>query len=218
MLDEKETSMKKFKIYCAVMIAMLAIGYGSLVIDSTLIHKRVFKYPHWLLKSKYYGMDVREIGSMSFRCFDKDGKLRWEELDRPNNLADEGEYMFLDVTLRAGTAPSNFYLRLFNDTPVDTDTLGSLTGEPSGNGYTAQTVERNTTGWPTLALDSGDYQATSSTEIFSATGAGWGPVIYCVLATSTDSSGKLVSYVALSQSRTLGAGETLQVTYKLKLQ
>ncbi len=201
-----------------MIIAALFIGYGSMVLERNTVHKKVFKYPRWFLQSTHYGMDIREIGSMDFRCFDKDGNLKWEELNRRNSLADEGEYMFLDVTLRNGTAPSGFFLRLFNDTPAETDTIGSLTGEPSGNGYAAQTVERSTTGWPTLALDSGDYQATSSTETFSATGAGWGPVTYCVVATSTDSSGKLVSYVALSQTRTLAAGESLQVTYKLKLQ
>jgi hypothetical protein len=210
--------MKKLRIFSALIILILAIGYGSLIVDQSTRHYKIFKYPHWFLRSNYSGIGVREIGSMSFRCFDASGKLLWEELDRKNNLADEGEYMFLDVVLRNGTAPSGFFLRLFNDTPTDTDTLGSLTGEPTNNGYAAQTVERSTTGWPTLALDSGDYQATCSTETFTASGGQWGPVIYCVLATSSDSSGKLVSYVALSQSRTLNSGESLQVTYKLKLQ
>lgn len=210
--------MKRFKLYVLAMVAILAFGYFHLAMNPSQYIQKVLKYPHWLLKSKYYGMDIREIGSMDFRCYDAQGKLKWEELNLKNNLSDEGEYMFLDVVLRAGTAPSGFYLRLFNDTPVETDTLGNLTGEPTANGYAAQTVERSTTGWPTLALDSGDYRAVSSTEIFTASGGSWGPVIYCVLATSTDSSGKLVSYVALSQSRTLATGESLQVTYRLKLQ
>ena len=210
--------MKRIKLFVGMMVAVLAVGYYFMAINPPPVTQKIFKYPHWGLQSKFHNLDIREIGSMDFRCFDANGKLKWKELDRPNNLADEGEYMFLDVTLRAGSAPSNYYLRLFNDTPVETDTIGSLTGEPSGNGYTAQTVARNTTGWPTLALDSGDYMATSATETFTASGAGWGPVIYCCLTSSSDSSGKLVSYVALSQSRTLASGESLQVTYKLKLQ
>jgi hypothetical protein len=161
---------------------------------------------------------IRAIGVYDFRAFNSEGNLIWEDLDRPNNLADEGEYMFLDVVLRAGTAPGQFYLRLWNDTPVETDTIATLASEASGNGYAAQLVERSATGWPTLALDSGDYRAVSSTETFSASGGSWGPVTYCTLTTSTDSSGKLVSYVALSQSRTLASGESLQVTYRLKLQ
>ena len=211
--------MRRFRIYAAMMIMMLVVGYSFLVMNPPVMTQKVFKYPHWLLRSKFVNLDIREIGEMDFRAFDKNGKLLWEELKRPNSLADEGEYMFLDVTLRNGTAPSNYYLRLYNATPTDTSNLTSIAGsEASGNSYTAQTVERNTTGWPTLALDSGDYRATSSTETFTASGGSWGPVTYCVLATSTDSSGKLVSYVALSQSRTLQSGESLQVTYRLKLQ
>jgi hypothetical protein len=208
--------MKKLKIYSALVALILAIGYWGLVTQPITTQRPVLKYPHAVLKTN---VDIREIGSMDFRCFDKDGKLKWEELDRQNALADEGEYMFLDVTLRAGSAPSSYYLRLYNVTPTDTSNLTSVsTYEPTTGGYAAQTVARNTTGWPTLGLDSGDYQATCATQTFSATGVGWGPVTYCVLASSTDSSGKLVSYVALSTPRTLASGESLQVTYKLKLQ
>ena len=207
--------MKKWKIFSGLVVLMLAFVWFIMATDQfPQYQKKVFKYPHWALRSNYSRIDVREIGSMDFRAFDKDGNLIWEELDRPNNLADEGEELFLDVALRGATAPTNFYLRLFNDTPTETDTLGSLTGEPTDHGYASCTVEANTTGWPTLALDSGDFQATSSTETFTASGGSWGPVTYCVLATST----KLVSYVVLSTPRTLASGESLQVTYKVKLQ
>jgi hypothetical protein len=211
--------MKKLKFYVPLMVLILAIGYWGLFSQPIIDHKPVLRYPHVVLKAN---VDVREIGSMDFRCYDENGKLKWEELDRQNNLGDEGEYMFLDVVLRAGSAPSTYYLRLYNATPTDTSNLTSIsTLEPTvagTTGYFAQTVARNTTGWPTLGLDAGDYQATCATQTFTATGVGWGPVTYCVLATSTDSTGKLVSYVALSQSRTLAIGESLQVTYKLKLQ
>ena len=212
--------MKRLKILSAAIFLMLGLGWYMIATGPPIISQKIFKYPHWMLRTNYYGMDIREIGSMDFRCFDAQGNLKWEELNRPNSLADEGEYMFLDVALRAGSAPSNYYLRLYNATPTDTSNLTSIsTLEPGATyGYAAQTVERSTTGWPTLALDSGDYRATSSTETFTASGGSWGPVTYCVLATSTDSSGKLVSYVALSTSRTLAAGESLQVTYRLKLQ
>ncbi len=160
---------------------------------------------------------IREIGTFHWKHIAADGTVL-AEWDTPNTLADGGESMFLDCTLRATSCPTTFYLRLFNDTPTETDTLSALTGEPTTNGYAAQEITRNSSGWPTLALDSGDYQATSSTETFSASGGSWGPVTYAVLATSTDSSGKLIAYTALSTSRTLASGESLQVTYRLKLQ
>lgn len=157
------------------------------------------------------------IGLWDFECYDKKGNLLWEERDRENNLADEGEENMIDLYLRAQNAPAQFYIRLFNDTPVDTDTISDLTGEASGNGYAAQLVPRSTGGWPTLVLDSGDFQATSSQETFVASGGSWGPVTYAVLTTSTDSSGLLIAYVALSQTRTINDGESLKITIKVKL-
>lgn len=135
-----------------------------------------------------------------------------------NALADEGEQQMLDVYLRAGTAPTNFYIALYNDTPVDTDTMATITGEPSGNGYARQLVERSSTGWPTLALDSGDYRAVSSTETFTASGGSIGPVTYAALVTvSSGTAGLHIAYAALSTSRTLANGESLDVTKRIKL-
>lgn len=157
------------------------------------------------------------IGVFELIAHDAAGNEIWRD-ELHNALLDEGEKDFLDVYLRGATAPSGFYLRLYNDTPAETDTLADLTGEPSGNGYAPIAVERNATGWPTLALDSGDYMATSKTVTFQASGGAIGPVTYCVLATSSDNTGKLISSAALSQTRTLAAGESLDVTYKIKLQ
>lgn len=156
-------------------------------------------------------------GEFTLTAYSADGRVLWSEV-APNALADEGEQALLDVVLRAGTAPTQYYLRLFNDTPIETDTLALLTGEPATNGYAGQLIERSNTGWPTLALDAGDYQAVSSEETFTATGGSWGPVTYCVLATTSNNTGKLVSFAALSQARTLADGETLRVTYRVKLQ
>jgi hypothetical protein len=153
-----------------------------------------------------------------FEHLDQEGRLIWSQEWTPNALADEGEANILDVYFRNQNAPTQFYLRLYNSTPTETSTLSSLTGEPSGNGYAAQLVERSTVGWPTLALDAGDYQLTSKEVTFSASGGSWGPVTYCVLATTSDNTGKLISFVALSTSRTLQAGESLKVTMKQKMQ
>lgn len=137
----------------------------------------------------------------------------------PNALADEGEQDFLDVYLRAATAPTTFYVGLVNDTIVDTDTLATITGEPSGNGYSRKQVERNSTGWPTLALDSGDFRAVSSVETFTASGGSIGPVTSAFLCTNAASgtAGKLLTYNALSQSRTLADADSLDVTTRIKL-
>ena len=151
---------------------------------------------------------------------DKFGRVK-ERWQQDNALADEGEEDMLDVYFRNATAPTTFYVRLYNDTPAETDGLGDLVNEASGNGYSAQELERTSTGFPTLALDSGDYQLTSKTVTFTASGGAIpasGSVTYAVLATTSNDTGKLVAYVALSQSRSLADGESLQVTLNIKLQ
>ena len=133
-----------------------------------------------------------------------------------NFLADQGESDILDVYFRAGTAPSGFFFRLFNDTPVETDALTDLINEVTGTGYAAIAVARNTTDWPTLALNSGDYRITSATKTFTATGT-WTAATYLVLATTSNNTGRHVASRALGATRTLLNGDTLAVTYNLTL-
>lgn len=159
-------------------------------------------------------------GFFDFVHRDKDGKVVWEAKDCPNALADEGESDVLDVFFRgtAAQTPASFEIGLFNDTPVETDGVADLTGEPSTNGYARQTLARSAVGFPTLALDSGDYMVTAATKTFSASGGAWGPVTYGALISVLPSESKrLIAFAALSQSRTLADGETLDVIYKVKL-
>jgi hypothetical protein len=79
-------------------------------------------------------------------------------------------------------------------------------------------VERSATGWPTSALDAGDWRVVSSTETFSASGGSWGPVNCAVLQTTIDNTGDHIAFVALSQARTLASGESLDVSLAIKLQ
>lgn len=148
---------------------------------------------------------------------DAQGRVIWQE-DKENAVIDEGEQSMLDVYLRGATAPTQFYIRLYNDTCAETKTLATLTSEPAVNGYAAQLIERSTVGWPTLALNAGDYQATSSQETFTASGGSWGPVNAAVLATTSDNTGKALNCLALSQARTLAAGEQLLATLTWKQQ
>ncbi len=135
-----------------------------------------------------------------------------------NNLGDEGEKNVLDSYLRNLNHPSSFYLRLFNDTPVDTDSLRSLTGEPGfANGYAQQQVLRSSTadGWPTLTFVGGNAQASSKQVTFNCIVAY--TVTYAVLATTSDNAGLFISYGALSTAQSLASGDSLRVTYKPSL-
>lgn len=160
---------------------------------------------------------IKQDGVFYLVCHDATGKVKWTDIAH-NNLADEGEQWLLDTFLRGAAGPATFYLRVWNDTPAETDAISNLSGEPSGNGYSAKEVERSDTGWPTLAIDSGDYQAVSKSVTWTASGGSIGPVTYITLCTSSDASGKLISYAALSATRTLAAGDSLTATYRIKQQ
>lgn len=158
---------------------------------------------------------AREFGEYRLECHNRSGQLKWQDSIK-NALADEGERLFLDVTLRGAAKPTGYELRLWNDTPTETDTIATLTGEPTTGGYSPRAVEASTVGWPTLAIDDGDFQALSKAVVWTATGGTIGPVTCITL--STAETGNLVSYAPLSATRTLLDGDSLTVTYRLKMQ
>lgn len=137
------------------------------------------------------------------------------QLWTPNALADEGEKDILDVYFDDVAVRSNLYGRLYNDTPVETDTLSTLTNEVSGTGYAAVTFARGTD-WSDPTLDSGDMQTTSTTKTFTASGT-WSAATYIILSTvASGTSGLLIAYSALSATRTLGNGDSLDVSFSVK--
>jgi len=165
---------------------------------------------------------IQEHGEFQLDCYGPDGALKWSESQRSNALANEGEYSILDTYFRGATAPAGYYLRLYNATPSLTSTLSTLAAnEPAtANGYNPanQGLAKNTTDWPTLSLVSSHYEVTSKTITITASGGTIGPVTYAAIATSSDNTGKLVAYAALSATRTLQIGDSLQMTYKVRLQ
>lgn len=138
------------------------------------------------------------------------------QLWSPNALADEGEKDILDVYFDDVAVRTSLFGRLYNDTPVDTDTLATLSGEVSGTGYGSVTFTRGTD-WTDPSLDAGDMQTASSTKTYTAGGA-WTAATYFVLATVTSgTAGLLIAYNALSATRTLANTDTLDVQIDVKL-
>ncbi len=164
---------------------------------------------------------IREAGVFRLACYDAAGNLKWRE-EAHNALAQQGERLFLDGVLRGGTIPAGWYLRLYNATPTGTSTLATLAAsEPAtANGYNpaSNAITKDVTGFPSLTTATLHYQAVSKTVTITASGGTIGPVTYCALASSSDNTGKLVAYAALSATRTLQAGDSLNMTYTVRLQ
>jgi hypothetical protein len=161
---------------------------------------------------------MKWTGLFELRCYNL-GKLKWSE-DIFNALTNEGEQEILDTYLRGAAGPSNFYIGLTGMADITkTTTLSTLTNEPVGNGYARQLVARanGAAGWTSLGLDNGDYLATSKIVSFEATNT-WISVDKTFMSTSSDNSGKLISFASLSATRTLVVNDILDVTYKIKLQ
>ena len=138
------------------------------------------------------------------------------QLWTPNALADEGEKDILDVYFDDVAVRSSTWLRLYNDTPVETDTLATLVNEVSGTGYAGIELVRGTD-WSDPALDSGDIQTITPTKTFTAGGA-WTAATQLALATvASGTSGLFLAWAALSATRTLANADTLDVTLAVKL-
>jgi len=152
-----------------------------------------------------------------FKYYSK-GKLLWERSVK-NALADEGEEAILETYFRDGTiyTPTEFYMRLCNDSLGETDSLSAVLNEPSGNGYAAQLIERSNLGFPTKVLHEGDYRLVSKDVTFTASGGQIGPVNTAYLATTSDNTGKLISYVPTSVVRTILTGDSMVASIKIKL-
>jgi hypothetical protein len=146
----------------------------------------------------------------------RDGKVIWEQARR-NALVDEGERNVLLTYFRQENAPTTFYLRLAYDSLLETDGLANISNEPVGNGYSAQQLTRDATGWPTIELDAGDYRLTSKEVEFNAVGGNIGPVNVMYLATTSNNTGLLVAFVPLALERTILAGDTLRAQIRPKL-
>lgn len=155
-------------------------------------------------------------GIWEFEIRDKQGKIL-EKFKMQNALVDQGERSLLDTYFRSQNAPSQFFVRLCNDTMDETDTLITMQGEPVGNGYVPQILPRSSSGFPTLELEEGDYMIVSRDLEFTAEGGDITQVNTAFLATTFDNSGLLIAFVNLNTPKTINDGNSLIVRFKIKM-
>lgn len=140
-----------------------------------------------------------------------------------NTLGNGGQQMLLDAAFRGAAFPSTFYLRLFQNSlaagvvdPEKDDTIADLAGEVAGSGYAPYELARNSTDWPTLSLDQGDYRVRSKTVSVQPSSGTWTPFNYLVIATSTG-GGPVIAWARTAEQRILSSPTVLPVVYNVKL-
>lgn len=143
----------------------------------------------------------------------------------PNLVVAEGKEQFLRAVTRnegmglTGGPPPLFYIGLCDQVPAVTDTLTSITTEPtSAGGYARIGIERSSVGWPTIDEVNGVKRAASQIVTFAASGADFSSsfsrAFLCSVASGT--LGFLFSYSGpLSVPIALLDGESIDVQYEL---
>jgi hypothetical protein len=147
------------------------------------------------------------------------GEVIWEDVGY-NSLTQQGEEAILETFFRAGAAftPTEFYVRLCNYSPLVTDTLSTLSGEPNSFGYAGQLLERSTIGFPTKTLTGdGNYRLITKVITFTASGGNIGPVTNAFLATTASNTGKLLAFRSLSMQRTILDGDSMTIQFQIDL-
>lgn len=131
----------------------------------------------------------------------RNGEVIWENKNLNNILHSDGEEFILRAAFTGGSVssviPDSYYLGLDNRSVYDVDdTITSLIGEPTGNGYARQTL--SSSGDLTVSQESGHFRATSKIVAFRAEGGSWGPVSNLFLTDLESDEGYLISTVSLS--------------------
>lgn len=181
-----------------------------------------YKFRHWVTDPET-GLQVLDWashlkGGLRGETILKGSKAEIEVIEAQdwalNALADEGEIDILDVYFDDVAVRTTLYLRLYNDTPIETDTLATLTGEVTGTGYTGVAVTRGTD-WSQPTAAGG---TVTGTKTFTAGGT-WTAATNLILATvQTGTAGLHLAWAALSATRTLQNGDSLDTTLTVTLE
>ncbi len=136
------------------------------------------------------------------------------QLWTPNDLANEGEVDILDVYFDAQAVRATLYFGLLSASASETTTEAGMTELTVANGYARIAVARGTD-WAVPTHAAGTLSVTKQ---FSASGA-WSTALDLSLSTSASGGGGLfIAWSTLSQSRTLGDGDTLDVSLTVSME
>lgn len=146
-----------------------------------------------------------------------DGEILWQDTNLKNLLHTEGEEYCLRVLFAGESLTTDYYFGLDARSSIDVadDMTDVQPNEPSGNGYTRQSVASDIF---TMGTSGGVNIATSPVLTFSASGGSWGPVSNFFMTNESGYSGYLVSSVELASAITLTDGQSVAMKMKFALQ
>ncbi len=143
-------------------------------------------------------------------CLDKDGNPKWSE-DFENLVTTGGKDFLLDTFFAGSAYTAAWYLGLLNGTPAATDTAATHAGWTEANPYTGNR--------PALAWSAASAGSKAATTVsYSITAAGPTTVTGAFTASAnTGTTGTLYSAGNFSASRSVVAGDTLNVSLTLSV-
>jgi hypothetical protein len=159
---------------------------------------------------------ARASGIYLFECYDKDGNLKWE--DQAENLVVTTGLQFMANSLDAVTTIATWYIGLKNTgTAVAADTMASHPSWSENVTYSEATrpvadFAAATSASPSVVTNSANkavFTINGTTTIFGA--------FLTSDSTKSGTTGTLFSAGDFSTSRSVGSGDTLQVTYQFSL-
>jgi len=153
----------------------------------------------------------------------ENGKVLWQSSGLLNVIHVDGEEFMLSALFNGGNNPNTvipdfYYFGLDDRTTVNTsDTMASLTGEPTLFGYQRQSVD-STTGFTIVEVSPNVLRALSTILSFSASGGTWGPIDNLFLTSKPDNTGFLIATVALGASITVTNGQSVTMRMSMGLE
>lgn len=169
----------------------------------------------WFKKNGIFRRPDQNVGG----CFILNpGKPNEERV--PNTIVGAGAEAFLRALFRdEATTPATYYLGLTNSAYTFSSVLADVDdGEPSGNGYARQALNKDTTDWAVAAVG-GQWRARSISVTFTASGT-WSPN-WTRMFIASAASGGVGTLFALSGARSAqtvesGQGPTLAYEFWLR--
>jgi hypothetical protein len=168
------------------------------------------------------GEDALALGKFIIQCFDKDGKLKWED-ENHNLVVNTGLQYMCGTALTSVAQITTWYIGLYgagaSNTPAAGDTMASHAGWTEVVPYSnatrpACTFATATTANPSVATNSASVAAFNINATSTVGGA-----FLTSNNTKSGSTGTLFSAADFSSpgDRNVASGDTLNVTYTLSL-